>query len=166
MLIDCVEAGKKSQGSVDPSLFPSQVVVDPVIHYVVVDLRNKLFSEVSERSVHMDLEETHVMNMKLFCVILTSSTENHTEWLWWEGTSRGHLIQPLGSSRAICSQIEQDHVQTAFECLQEWRLHHLPGQLIPLLSHPDSEKVFPNVQTEPSVFQFVPIASCPVSGHP
>lgn len=31
MLIDCVDAGKKSQGSIDPSLFPSQVVVDPVM---------------------------------------------------------------------------------------------------------------------------------------
>lgn len=28
MLIDCVDAGKKSEGTIDPSLFPSQVVDD------------------------------------------------------------------------------------------------------------------------------------------
>lgn len=30
MLLDCIDAGKKSQGSIDPSLFPSQVVDDPI----------------------------------------------------------------------------------------------------------------------------------------
>lgn len=30
MLLDCVDAGKKSQRSIDPSLFPSQVVDDPI----------------------------------------------------------------------------------------------------------------------------------------
>lgn len=43
MLIDCVDAGKKSQGSIDPSLFPSQVVVDPVVP--LCSLRNTKFHE-------------------------------------------------------------------------------------------------------------------------
>jgi len=53
----------------------------------------------------------------------------------------------------------------AFKYLQGWRLHNLSGQPVPVLSHPHSEKVFPDVQREPSVFQFVPIASCPVTRH-
>ena len=51
----------------------------------------------------------------------------------------------------------------AFEYLQGWRLHNLPGQPVPVLSHPHSKKVFPDVQTEPPVFQFVPFASWVVS---
>jgi len=34
-----------------------------------------------------------------------------------------------------------------------------------VLSYPHSKKAFPSVQTEPLVFQFVPIVSCPVTGH-
>jgi len=44
----------------------------------------------------------------------------------------------------------------AFEYLQGWR--HLSGQLVPGLSHPHSEKAFPDVQTEPPVFRIVPTA--------
>jgi len=61
--------------------------------------------------------------------------------------------------------VAQDCVQMAFEHMQGGRLHHLPVQAVPVLSHPDSEKVFPGVQMEPAVFQFVPIASRPVTGH-
>jgi len=52
-----------------------------------------------------------------------------------------------------------------FEYLQGWRLHNLSGQPVPGLGHPHSEETFPDVQMEPPVFQFVPIASCPVTGH-
>ena len=53
----------------------------------------------------------------------------------------------------------QDHVQTACEDLQAWRLHNLSGQTMPGFNHSDSGKAFPDVQMEPSVFQFVCIAS-------
>ena len=61
--------------------------------------------------------------------------------------------------------VTQDHVQTAFEYLQGWRLRNLSGQRVPALSHPDSKKVFPDVQRKPPVFQFVPIAFGPVTGY-
>jgi len=38
-------------------------------------------------------------------------------------------------------------------------IHHLSGQPVPVLSHPHSEKTFPDVHREPPVFQFVPTAS-------
>lgn len=39
-------------------------------------------------------------------------------------------------------------------------IHNLPGKPVSVLSHPHSEKLFPNVQTEPPVFRFGSIASC------
>lgn len=42
---------------------------------------------------------------------------------------------------------------------------NLSGQPVPVLSYPQSEKVFPDIWKEPPVFQFVPIASDSVSGH-
>jgi len=52
----------------------------------------------------------------------------------------------------------QDHVQTAFKYFQGRRLCNLPGQPVPVLSHSHSKKkLFPGVQMDPSVFQFVPI---------
>ena len=56
----------------------------------------------------------------------------------------------------------------AFEYLQgcgDEYLHNLPGQSVPVLGHPHREKVFPDVQKDPPVFQFVPIASGPGTGH-
>uniref|UniRef100_A0A8B9Q4U4 Transmembrane protein 19 n=1 Tax=Apteryx owenii TaxID=8824 RepID=A0A8B9Q4U4_APTOW len=63
--------------------------------------------------------------------------------------------------------VAQDPVQVGFEYLQGWRLHNLSGQPVPVLCHPHSKEVFHYVQLELPVFQFVPIASCPVTGpHP
>ena len=53
----------------------------------------------------------------------------------------------------------------AFEYLQGWRLHNLPGQAVAVLGHPHRRTVFSDVHREPPVFQFVPIAFGPVTGH-
>ena len=60
--------------------------------------------------------------------------------------------------------VAQDHVQMVFEYLQGGRLHNPSGQPLPALSHPHRKKVFPDVQLCPA-FQFVPIASSPVTRH-
>ena len=44
-------------------------------------------------------------------------------------------------------------------------MHNLPGQSVPVLSHLHSEKMFPDIQMELLVFQFVLIASGPVTVH-
>jgi len=54
--------------------------------------------------------------------------------------------------------------QVCFEYLQRWTFHSFSGQLVPENRH-HSETVFSYVQTEFLVYQFVPIASCPVAGH-
>ena len=41
----------------------------------------------------------------------------------------------------------------------------LSGKPVQMLSHLHSRKVFPDVEREPPVFQFVPTASGPVTGH-
>jgi len=58
----------------------------------------------------------------------------------------------------------QDHVHTAFEHLQSWRLHNLSGQPVPCLVTLTVKKIFPDVQTDPPVFHFVTIASYPITG--
>jgi len=67
---------------------------------------------------------------------------------------QGHLLQAA-----------QDCIQEGLEYLQRRRLHHLPAQPVPVLRHPQREEVLRHVQTEVPVLQFVPIASCPVTGH-
>lgn len=47
-----------------------------------------------------------------------------------------------------------------FEYLQGWRPHKLPGQPVPMLSHPHMKEVFPDTQKEPPMFESVPTASC------
>jgi len=45
-------------------------------------------------------------------------------------TKQGHL-----------QQAAQDHVQVGLEYLQRRRLHNFPGQLVPVLHHPQREEV-------------------------
>lgn len=45
--------------------------------------------------------------------------------------------------------------QMPFEHLQGLGFHHYHRQAFPVLSHPQSQKVFPDVQSEPPVFQFL-----------
>lgn len=52
-------------------------------------------------------------------------------------------------------QVAQKHAQTAFEYLQEERTHNLSGQPVSVLSHLHSKELFPEVQREVSLFQFV-----------
>lgn len=62
--------------------------------------------------------------------------------------------------------LAQGCVIMLFEYSNAWNLLSFSVQPVSMLSQPHSEKkVFLDVQTEPPVFLFVPIASCPVIGH-
>ena len=78
----------------------------------------------------------------------------------WRSSSPNALLK-----QSQLEPVAQDHIQTATEYLQRGRLHNLSVQPVPVLSHPHSEKVFPEVQREPAVFLCVPIASGPVTGR-
>jgi len=101
-----------------------------------------------------------------YALMFISFTESLkiTEWLRLEGTFGG-LVQPPLLKQGHLEVVPQGCVQIAFGYLQGGRLHSLSGQAVPVLGHPHSEKVFPNVQREPPVFWFVPIASGPDTGH-
>ena len=77
----------------------------------------------------------------------------------------GSSSPTLLPKQAHLQQAAQDRVQEGLEYLQRRRIHNLPGQPVPVLRHPQREEVLPPVQAELPVLQFVPIASCPVTGH-
>jgi len=72
---------------------------------------------------------------------------------------------PLWLKHSHLELLAQNHVQTTFEYLQGGRSHKNSGQPVSVLNHPHSEKLFPDIQREPPVFQFLSIASCPITGH-
>jgi len=69
------------------------------------------------------------------------------------------------SKQGHLEEAAQDRVQVSFEYVQRRRIHNLPGQLIPVLRHPQSREVLPHVQMEVAMLQFVPVAPCSVTGH-
>jgi len=46
---------------------------------------------------------------------------------------------------------------------QEWRLHHFPGQPIPMPHHHFNEEILSNVQSKPLPEQFKAISFCPIT---
>lgn len=91
--------------------------------------------------------------------------ENRTE-------SQNHsIVAVYGDLSRVCCpalllirEVTQDRVWTASEYISTDGDHRFPGHPMPVLSHLDSEKVFPGVQWELPMFQLVPIASAPVTG--
>ncbi|KAK4831331.1 LOW QUALITY PROTEIN: hypothetical protein QYF61_016820, partial [Mycteria americana] len=54
-------------------------------------------------------------------------------------------------------------IQTSVKYLQGWRLHHFPGQPVPMLDNPFSEVKFPNIQSKPPLVQPEAISSRPIT---
>jgi len=67
--------------------------------------------------------------------------------------------------QGLLQQAAEDLVRVDLGYLQRRRLHHLPGQPVPVLYHPQREEVLPHVQLELLMLQFVLIAPCPVAGN-
>ncbi|KAK4829680.1 hypothetical protein QYF61_005973 [Mycteria americana] len=74
--------------------------------------------------------------------------------------------------RQIQTQLSPEHqkdaeaihlIQTSFKYLQGWRLHHFPGQPVPVLDNPFSEVKFPNIQSKPPLAQPEAISSRPIT---
>ena len=91
--------------------------------------------------------------------LLVPLTDSQSGW-GRKGGSGGQLVQPpaqAGPPRATSRRllnISKDGESTTSL-----------GNLCQCLVTSHSQKVFPDVQREPPVFQFVPIASCPVTGY-
>lgn len=70
-----------------------------------------------------------------------------TEWLRLEGILGDHIIQPTAQACSARARY-QDHVQLRFEYQQEWRLHNLSGQLVPVFDHPYNKQSFSSCLNE------------------
>lgn len=57
-------------------------------------------------------------------------------------------------SKVSCSKLSRELKQ-----LQTWRLCNLPQKPLPVVSHSNGKKLFPDVQTGHPVFQLVPNVS-------
>jgi len=66
----------------------------------------------------------------------------------------GSPRQTLLPKQGHLQQAAQDLVQAGLEYLQRRRLHHLPGQPVPVLRHPQREEVLP------CVWHGVPVPHC------
>jgi len=76
-----------------------------------------------------------------------------------------HLIQSPLPKQGHLQKAAQDCIQAGFEYLQGRKIHNPSGEPVPVLCHPQREEVPPPVQMELPMFQFVPVAPCPVTGH-
>lgn len=46
------------------------------------------------------------------------------------------------------SHVSKNHVYMSFKYLQGWRLHHFPGQPVPMFDNPFREEIFPTKSTK------------------
>ncbi|KAK4808831.1 hypothetical protein QYF61_001339 [Mycteria americana] len=65
---------------------------------------------------------------------------------------------------APCSGLSPAWIQVALgDGVMGWRLHHCPGQPVPMLDNPFSEEIFPNIQSKPPLPQLEAISSRPIT---
>lgn len=80
------------------------------------------------------------------------------QWLTLEGTSgRPSALTPLLKQGRL-EQAAQDQGKVALKDLQDLQ-GRFSGQPVLVLSHPHCKEVFPGVQKEHTVFQFVPLVT-------
>lgn len=112
------------------------------------------------------------MTCKCFALVWNLSAFylwRHTQtWLLWGSWHHTMVVVGRGpwSSPASTSLLKQSHPEAAAQdCASHPRRETMPLLWVPVLSHSHRKKVFLDVQRERRVSPFVPITSCPVSGH-
>ena len=88
-----------------------------------------------------------------------------TESLKLEGTAGRHLVQPPCSGRAAESWLPRTMAKQLLNISKNGESTTSLGNLCQCLVTLTLKKVFPDVKRESSVFQCVPIASGPGTGH-
>ena len=86
-------------------------------------------------------------NHKIPSVPKDSKRNRIVECFGLEGTFRGQLAQPPCSEQGHLQldQVAQSPIQPGFECFQEWGLHYLSGQPVPVFHHPYGKKFLPYI---------------------
>jgi len=85
--------------------------------------------------------------------------------LRFERTSVVHMVKFPYSSRATYGPLPRTMPRWLPHISKDGDAATSPGKPVPVPGHPHSEKLFPDIQREPPVFQFMPIASDPVTGN-
>lgn len=104
----------------------------------------------------------NIFRVSLFFNLTTAHDGNGNQNSWgWKGPLKVWSTYPAqtGLATELCPGLCPNYFS-----IHEWRLHDLSEQPVPVLGHSPSKKPFPDIQMEPPVFQFVPIASGPVTG--
>uniref|UniRef100_A0A8C3JQL9 Pyridoxine-5'-phosphate oxidase n=1 Tax=Calidris pygmaea TaxID=425635 RepID=A0A8C3JQL9_9CHAR len=103
----------------------------------------RLPEEESERYFHSRPKSSQIgaVVSRQSSVIPDREVSARTHRMTWGGKGPLEIIP----SNPLPEQVPQERVQVGFECLQRRRLHHLPGQPLPGLCHPQSEEVPPHV---------------------
>lgn len=131
-------------------------IADPLFHAIGSSvssamLTGRLFSSIAKSAYHSFWKLDKPSK---------SSADRFTEW------QHGWVWKDLWRASRPTSLLKQHHielVQEAFEYVQEDP--QPPWPTLSALGHHHSVKVFPRVQKEPLMFQFVPIASGCGTGH-
>ena len=100
----------------------------------------------NEMRAHFDTGwDWGILGQVAFC------SKNHHRMAWVEKDHNDHLV-PTPCYMQRCQppdQAAQSHIQPGLECIQEWGIHSLPGQSVPVHHHPLCEKLLPNIQPKP-----------------
>ncbi|KAK4810277.1 hypothetical protein QYF61_015307 [Mycteria americana] len=91
----------------------------------------------------------------------------------WLGWNRGSVRRTglaagrspaLGGTQQLSACLERKRRSSDFGWSPSgWRLHHFPGQPVPMLDNPFSEEIFPNTQSKPLLTQLEAISSHPIT---
>ena len=76
---------------------------------------------------------------------------------WVEKGHNDHLVPTpcYVQGHQPADQAAQSHIQPGLECLQEWGIHSLLGQPVPVYHHPLSEKLPPKVSCDTKILFFL-----------
>lgn len=103
----------------EPHLFPVKCVLR--FCYLTELLPLSLSCKRSERRIFLSPAGLHM-------------TWQNPKLLQLERVSGNHLLQPSAQTRVYLKLVSQSHIQVGFGYLQQWRLHSLSGQPMPVFS--------------------------------
>ncbi|KAK4811395.1 hypothetical protein QYF61_003394 [Mycteria americana] len=90
---------------------------------------------------------------------LTPAAESQNRRGWKRPLRSSSPTVNLTLPRPPPDHVPKHLIQTAFKYPQGWRLHHCPGQPVPVLDNPFSEVTFPHIQSKPPLAQLEAISS-------
>ncbi|KAK4827479.1 hypothetical protein QYF61_018779 [Mycteria americana] len=91
--------------------------------------------------------------------IITATNKSQNRIGWKRPLRSSSPTVNLTLPRPPLHHVPKHLIQTSFKYLQGWRLHHFPGQPVPMLDNPFSEEKFPNIQSKPPLAQLEAISS-------